>query len=136
MALVVDASIMLAWYFEDENNPPPSLLDKLVREDVVVPSHWQTELANGVVVAERRERIKVAEIGRLFETLEALSIEVDDEGASNALARILPLSRAHGLTAYDTLYLELAERRGLPLATRDSDLADAARAVGVEVLSV
>jgi len=64
-----------------------------------------------------------------------LAPERDGEGAAHALARILPLARAHQLTVYDALYLELAGRRGLPLATRDGDLSGAARSVGLEVLA-
>ncbi len=59
---------------------------------------------------------------------------MDDEGADNALDRILPLARAHGLTFYDAMYLELAGRRGIALATFDDPLGDAARSVGIPVL--
>ena len=36
-----------------------------------------------------------------------------------------------GLTAYDAAYLELAQRRRLPLATLDRALRDAATSAGV-----
>jgi predicted nucleic acid-binding protein len=38
------------------------------------------------------------------------------------------------LTVNDAAYLELAQRRGLPLATLDQDLGNAALAIGVKVL--
>jgi predicted nucleic acid-binding protein len=65
-----------------------------------------------------------------------LEIEVDqaEDGALLAFDRILPIARAHRLTVYDALYLELAGRRGLPLATLDRELAAAARSVGIEIL--
>lgn len=136
MALIIDASVMLRWYFEDEQDPTEDILRRLSIEDLVVPAHWPSELANGIVIGERRGRSAVAHVDRLMRLLEELQIEVDEEGAAAALVRILPLARAHGLTVYDAIYLELAERRGLPLATYDGPLAQAAASIGVEVLGV
>ena len=132
--LVIDASIVLAWYFADETTPLPSFLERLVDEPITVPAHFESEIANGVVIGERRRRSAPAQAAELIAMLDHLDPEKDPEGVGEALQRILPLARAHNLTVYDALYLELAERRGLPLATRDTDLAEAARSVGVEVL--
>lgn len=135
MALVVDASVMLRWYFDDEDEVSVELLRSLAAESIVVPKHWRAELANGVVMGERRGRAPVAQVSRLFSLVGSLDLEVDGEGAEDALERILPLARAHRLTVYDAMYLELAGRRGLPLATFDRLLADAAKSVGCHVLS-
>jgi predicted nucleic acid-binding protein len=132
--LVIDASIVLAWYFADEISPPPSFMERLVAGPIVVPTHFEAELANGVVVGERRGRASPDQAAELVMLMKQLAPERDGEGSLEALARILPLARAHRLTVYDTLYLELAERRGLPLATRDADLSEAAASVGIEVL--
>lgn len=132
--LVIDASIVLAWYFADEVSPPPGFIGKLIDEPITVPAHFEAEVANGVVMGERRRRSAPPQAAALVAFLDHLELEQDSEGTQEALLRVLPLARAHNLTIYDALYLELAERRGLPLATRDGDLADAARAVGVEVL--
>jgi len=134
--LVIDASIVLAWYFADEVSPLPSFLERLIDEPIAVPAHFESEVANGVVIGERRRRCAASQAAELIIFLDHLDLEKDPEGGGEALLRILPLARAHNLTVYDALYLELAERRGLPLATRDNDLADAARFVGVEVLDV
>jgi predicted nucleic acid-binding protein len=45
---------------------------------------------------------------------------------------VLSLARSHNLSAYDAVYLELALRRGLPLASLDGGLKAAAKAVGVQ----
>lgn len=134
MALVLDASIMLNWYFEDEGEDADELIMDLSQTDAVVPAHWAAEVANGILVGERRGRSTPAQVAGLYALLGNMRIELDGEGNEKALELILPLARAHKLTAYDALYLELAERRGLPLATLDVDLAAAARSVGVEVL--
>ena len=131
--LVIDASIVLGWYFADERSPPPSFLDMLIDEPIIVPSHFDAELANGVVIGERRGRFLPEQSVELVTFIAHVDPERDGEGNADAMSRILPLARAHRLTVYDSLYLELAERRGLPLATRDADLAAAAASIGLRV---
>lgn len=135
MAFVVDASVTLAWHFRDEANPlANAILERTIVEAIVVPTHWALEVANGVVMGERRGRASQDQAARLMQRLDAIDIEVDDIGHESVMTFIMPLARAHRLTVYDALYLELAERRGLPLATFDGALAAAARSVGVRVL--
>lgn len=133
--LVIDASIVLAWYFADEASPAPGFMELLAAGSLVVPVHFESELANGILVGERRGRSSSGQAAELMTFVRQLAPERDIEGAVEAIARILPLARAHNLTIYDALYLELAERRGLPLATRDMNLAAAARSAGVRVLA-
>ncbi len=132
--LVVDASTMLAWHFQDETNPPSTLLQRLVEEPVVVPRHFTAELANGVAVAERKRRTEPGHTANLIKLLGLVEAEIDEEGFGQVFERVLPLARAHKLTVYDALYLELAGRRGLILASRDGPLSRAARTAGLEVL--
>ena len=87
-----------------------------------------------LALAERRGRITPAESTELIALLETLEIVVDDETPSRALGRVLDLAREERLTAYDAAYLELAMRLGLPLASKDADLCDAAERLGVSVL--
>jgi predicted nucleic acid-binding protein len=68
-----------------------------------------------------------------LQLLDALAVEVDDETESRAWSDVVHLARAHTLSAYDAAYLELAMRRGLPLAILDRGLRTAAAAVGVTV---
>ena len=136
MAVALDASMMLSWYFEDERGSTNHLLERVGTDRAVVPAHWLAEVTNGVLMGERRNRASPARVPLLAELLDIVGPEVDHEGATQTVERILPLARAHRLTIYDAIYLELAERRALPLATLDQDLAIAARSVGVEVMSV
>jgi predicted nucleic acid-binding protein len=132
---VLDASITLAWCFEDEATPVSYIaLERLAAETASVPSIWHVEVANVLALAERRRRITLAESAEFIARLENLIIEVDEETWSRAFTRILELAREQRLTAYDAAYLELAMRLGVPLASKDRDLCDAAERVGVTVL--
>lgn len=136
MSFVVDASMALAWHFEDEAGPGPSAIFlRAVDESLVVPSHWFKEIANAALMGERRGRATPAQTASFAKRLGELDVIIDDDGAADVFERILPLARAHRLTVYDTLYLELAERLGLPLATLDEELVTAAAKIGVETLS-
>jgi len=63
-----------------------------------------------------------------------LPIVIDEHTPHLALSTLLDLARSERLSTYDASYLELAMRRGMPLATKDDDLANAARRVGVTLL--
>jgi len=134
MPLVLDASVLLRWYFEAEDAVAADLLRTVVTDRIMVPVHWRSELANGIVMGERRGRSHPEQVEHLTRMIDRLDLELDGDGAEHAFLRILPLARAHRLTVYDAVYLELAERRGLPLATYDESLSKAARFVGLRVL--
>jgi predicted nucleic acid-binding protein len=129
---VLDCSITLAWFFEDEADAyAEAVEDSLASASAVVPSLWSLEVANGLLVGERRRRTTEAKVTQFLTLLRSLPITVDDETAARAWQDTLPLARAHQLSAYDAAYLELAMRRDLALATLDEALAAAAEAVGV-----
>ncbi len=133
--LILDASVTLSWLFADEFTPDTrKLLHRAVSDEVVVPGHWTAEIANGALAGERRGRVSLAQTSAWIEQLADIDVETDRHGTDAALSAILPLARSHRLTIYDALYLELAERRGMPLATFDTKLAVAARSVGIEVI--
>jgi len=137
VAMAVDASIVLAWHFDDEaDETADEIARRCVSESVVVPAHWQAQVANGLLMGERRKRTAPDRISAFFGRLSALDVETDSLPEDAIFDRILPLARAHRLTIYDAIYLELAERRGVALATFDRELAEAARSVGVTVLGV
>jgi predicted nucleic acid-binding protein len=124
----------MAWCFEDEATPAAEeVLDQLRNGDAVVPSLWQLEVANVLLVAERRGRISEAQASRFVGLLEQLPIRVDTDGID--INGVLSVGRRHSLSAYDACYLVLAERLGAPLATLDADLAVAGRTAGVIVLT-
>jgi predicted nucleic acid-binding protein len=132
---VIDASITLAWTFLDENSAYANRVrDSLAADVAVVPIHWPLEVSNGLVQAERRGRSTPADTARLARPLLNLPIEVDTQTAAHAIGTVLDLARSQSLTVYDAAYLELAMRRGLPLATLDDDLRAAATRVGVPLV--
>ena len=134
-AFVLDASMALAWHFPDEASERVTRVAALSDTDtVIVPSHWFAEIANGMLVGERRRRTTPDERINFTARLGLLDLEIDVLEPADMFDRIMPLARAHRLTIYDTLYLELAERRGLPLASLDADLNDAAMRVGIPLV--
>lgn len=133
---VIDASTVLSWCFEDEGGPEADLwIDKVAAEGAAVPSLWPLELANGLVMGERRGRIKPAESAGFVAMIEDLPIVTDPSTGARALGATMAIAREHGLTAYDAAYLELAMRLGLPLATGDRRLGAAARRAGIVVVN-
>jgi predicted nucleic acid-binding protein len=131
---VVDSSIALTWCFEDEASPETEKLFERIRDDgAVVPGLWHLELGNVLLQAEKRGRITRSDVAMRLALIAELPILVDQETTLRARREILLLARTEGLTVYDAAYLELAERRGLPLMTRDIALADAAKRLGVVV---
>lgn len=124
----------LAWCFEDEANArADALFDKVSVSGGVVPSLWRLEVANGLQMAVRRRRISAKARDQSLADLADLPLETDRETERRAWADTLRLAARHVLTLYDAAYLELAERRGLPLASLDQALCAAAHKAGVIV---
>ena len=133
--LVLDVSLSCAWCFADEATAESwAILELLQTGQAQVPALWLWETANVLVQAERRGRISPAAIRTFLGLLEGLPISVDQPSTASAWHDTLALARSHRLTSYDAAYLELALRRGLPLASRDQALQAAARAEGVPLL--
>jgi predicted nucleic acid-binding protein len=134
-AFVVDCSIAMAWLFHDEATPKTaSLLNRLATETALVPAWWFIEITNVLAMAERKGRIKPTESDAFIADLSKLGIERDDEAPDRAFTHLLALCRRHRLTSYDAIYLDLAVRRNLPLATLDDALRKAAHKVSVRLL--
>jgi predicted nucleic acid-binding protein len=135
MTFVIDASITLAWCFDDEASPAAdAALERLERETALAPAHWPLEVANALRTAERRGRLGEADLSRLRGLLGALPVEIAPLELPTALWGVLDAARAHNLTAYDAAYLDLARTRGLPLATADRPLRGACADAGVDVV--
>ena len=133
MPLVIDTSVTMAWCFEDEaTDATEAVLDSLHEDEAVVPSLWQLEVANVMLVAERRKRINEAQATRFIDVLARLPIRIDT--APTDPTAILAAGRHHGLSAFDAAYLVLAERLGVQLATLDDKLATACSFAGVGLL--
>jgi predicted nucleic acid-binding protein len=134
MPFVVDASVTLAWCFEDEARPlTEAILDRLSDDTAIVPSLWELEVSNVLLLGERRGRLTESQSTRFVALLGQLPILVDSAGADMGI--VMAVGRHHGLTAHDAAYLVLAEREGVSLATLDTKLRDAAQAVGIPIIT-
>jgi len=136
-AFVIDSSVALAWCFVDEATPATrDLLSRMDTETAIVPGWWFLELTNALVMAERKRRISPADLAEYMALVESLRLEIDGAGAERAFTHVLHLCRTYQLTSYDAVYLDLAIRRNLPLATLDQPLRRAAKKVGVKLLGL
>ena len=130
--LVLDNSIAIAWCFADEKDAyADGIAARFPGLEAWVPSLWPLEVANALLMGERRGRSTQADTTTWTAFLSSMPISVDDETNTRAWSDTLNLARAQNLSAYDAAYLELAMRKGLPLATLDNQLKAAATAVGV-----
>lgn len=135
MSLVLDSSAALAWIFGDEAAPEmDAVFDQVAERGAFVPSLWILEIANALTVALRRERITRNERDDALADLAALDVSIDPETEQHAWKATLQLADRHGLSVYDASYLELAQRKRLPLVTLDHALVRAAEAASVDVL--
>lgn len=133
MAFVLDCSITMAWVFPDEANAATyQLRDSLVEDSAFVPALWPVEVGNVLLMATRRRRIARNEWERIREDLSELPISIDPVSTDRVWSAALELADTHRISLYDAVYLELALRLRLPLATLDRALAAAARDAGVE----
>jgi len=131
---ILDCSSVLCWFFEDEKEQSSqSTLSLSATAEVIVPAIWPFEIANTLLVAERRNRIEASRTREILDLLREFSIHVDEESLDQTFYRTLFLARTCKLSVYDASYLELAIRKKLPLATLDKALARAAGKCGVKV---
>ena len=132
MTFVLDASVALAWLFPDERTAYTEMVrSRLASGAAIVSAVWPLEVANGLLVAQRRGRVSHPEVLQL---LLQLPITVQSLSQAHAWGQVLAIARSQNLTAYDASYLEIALREGLPLATQDTDLLAAAGRIGVPTL--
>jgi predicted nucleic acid-binding protein len=135
-ALVIDGSTALGFLMSDEQ--APSALEALVALEhgvpTLVPAHWPLEVANGLLMAERRKRATQADVAEALHVLLSLPIDIDRETARHVAGETSALARQYGLTIYDAAYLELSMRLGATLSTSDAALARAAKKAGVAVV--
>ena len=135
--LVLDCSIVMAWYFVDESDSYADMVARrLPGRGTFVPANWPLEVANAFIVGERRKRSTQAQAAQMIAYLGAMPIVVDDQTNIHVWTSTLSLAWQYDLSAYDAAYLELALRRGLELATLDSPLKAAALGAGVALYGV
>jgi predicted nucleic acid-binding protein len=135
---VLDASVTLAWCFPDEHTAyAEAALDLLANgAEAMAPAIWPFEVANALLVGEKRKRVTVAQVTSILQRITDLPISVDPVQIGRAFQQVLPLARQTELTEYDAAYLELALRLGLPLATLDAKLRQSAKDAGIALLRI
>jgi predicted nucleic acid-binding protein len=132
---VMDCSIAAAWCFEDEASEiTDSLLERVRDHGALVPSLWLLEITNVLLQAERKNRISASDATTRLQLLRILPISIEHSTQTEVFNSVLTLARSEGLASYDATYLELAIRQGLPLATLDKKLAQAAKNANLNVL--
>lgn len=137
MDFILDASIALAWCFEDEATPQTTLLlEELEFKTALVPSIWPLEISNILLSAQRKKRISFADMMQLLEMIASLNIQLETETIEKHFHETLSLAYNENLTTYDASYLELAIRLGLPVATKDKQLRQACINLGVKLIEV
>jgi predicted nucleic acid-binding protein len=133
-AFVIDCSVCLPWYIEDEASEfCARLAGTLGRAEIWVPPLWRPEFASAVINAERRRRITADRRRAVLANAAGLPLQIDYDIPT--VTELDDLASAHDLTPYDALYFELARRRKLPLATLDAALVKAARAAKLPLLT-
>jgi predicted nucleic acid-binding protein len=134
VAIVIDASIALAWCLDDEQSDLAAVaLERVAAEGAVVPAIWPVELSNGLLTALRRKRLSAADVNTVRRLFAGLSIRIAGDTLEHCLGDVLALARDQTLTAYDASYLATAVRAKLQLATLDDALLRAAAKVGVPI---
>jgi len=136
VAVVLDCSAALSWLMPDEDGPQARNLRALVTDEgAIVPMLWPIELGNVFVFAVRNRRLNSAQRAAAIAAIRQLPIEIDRETLSRIWTATLELADKLRLTVYDACYLELAQRRRLPLATFDKELRSAAKKLNVPLLA-
>ena len=131
-SIVVDNSVFLAWCLADGEEPTASgAMQQVAEAGGGAPRIWWYELRNALLVNERRGRIFSQQVSATLADSLALGISMDDQHDES---RLLEIARRYELSVYDAAYLEVAFRRGFPLATLDPRLREAAQATGVAVV--
>ena len=127
----------LAWHLKRVDKIEAELAELALRfvisHGAVVPALWFAEVANGLLVAERRKATREQENASFRADLALLPLTIDSASPDATLSAVLAHGRSSKLTAYDATYLELALRTGSSLATFDRQLADAVRQAGGRV---
>jgi predicted nucleic acid-binding protein len=133
---VVDASVAAGWVHPAQATTQTNALLMQVGQGtrVIVPALWPLEMANLLLVLERRKKLTADERAAALVALRGLSFAVDHEMSALAFTELSQLASTLTLSIYDAAYLELALRLKLPLACKDGPLREAARRRRVQVL--
>ena len=137
MMIVLDSSVTITWFMPEEvTGTTLVLLNEVTQNGAFVPLHWAIEVGNALLIATRGRRISPEKTREALEQLVNLQVTTDRQTLDEAWGASLNLAERFRLTLYDACYLELAQRRELPLATLDKDLRKAAKALDIPLLGI
>jgi predicted nucleic acid-binding protein len=132
---VLDNSVSMRWLMPslklEDQQYADTVLKSMADFTAIVPNLWRLEVANVLLAAEKRQQLDVKASELFVRQLQQLSIFSDSQTANRVFSDTLLLARQHQLSSYDAAYLELALREGLPIASLDKDLLQAASSVDV-----
>jgi predicted nucleic acid-binding protein len=133
--LVLDSSVTITWFMPEERTGATlSVLKDVTQRGALVPQHWAIEVGNALLIATRGRRISAEKRREALDQLVRLQITTDPHTLEEVWSTSLVLAERFRLTLYNACYLELAQRRRLPLATLDQDLRKAAKALAIPLL--
>jgi predicted nucleic acid-binding protein len=133
MSFVLDASVALAAMLPDEHSTlAERYLERLSAAGAQAPNLLLLEVNNALAMGVRRKRLSQADANELAELFERWRIEYDFTSAARSAA-IRSIMFSQQLSSYDAAYLELAQRHGLPLASVDQRMREAAKALRIGV---
>jgi predicted nucleic acid-binding protein len=133
-SFVIDNSVVMSWCFKDETNRyADAVLDRLLESTAFAPSIWPLEVVNVLLVAERKKRLREADSVRFITLLSQLPIVVEYEPTERIMKDLLALARTNNLSSYDAYYLDLSMRKGISIATLDTQLKKAAKKTDVPI---
>jgi predicted nucleic acid-binding protein len=134
---VLDCSVTIAWCLRDHPDKyAEGVLEALIDGEAMVPAIWQLEVVNVLRAAENRKRVTRFQSLQFLDTLKTLPIRVESPRETAPMGALLELAGRHGLTAYAAAYIEVAIRRGIPLATGDEVLRKACADAKVELFTI
>jgi len=122
--IVIDASVVLKWYLDDEDNGRPalSLLERYVSQelDIIAPSLLGYEVMNGLAIAKKRGRIGEDKLQMAVQGF--MDLEISQKHISSFYPKVIHFYNIYNLSAYDASYLALADEESIPLITADERL--------------
>ena len=134
MPFVIDNSVVTGWYLPDQASSYSQAIATLLQSDkALVPALWRQELANVLKTACTRGKLKIDAAREILDALATLPIEIDASPGPGQ-RQLFELAMRYKLSSYDAVYLELAMRHGLPIATQDAQLKEAAITAGVAIV--
>jgi len=134
-SIVLDCSVTVSWFMIDETSTISNdILNLISKEKAIVPSIWQLEVGNVLLMCQRNKRITKEQRLNALRILNELPIIIDDLTSKYAWQDTIELAEKYSLSLYDACYLELSLRYSLPLATFDNQLKKAANLAGVKLI--